>query len=354
MPGDEESSFKVWWRSLPPSTVVNVRFLHTRHGNAGKASNLAKKSVSDDFLAFMDLNSKLNRRSEDSSGPTPYFLPKFTTIQTPKPGTSHYEERIKRSVVGEFNRAETEARKGTCSNGTSHNWLKKYRPKVSVSPHQEDYCDTYSKRKEQIRAKQTAIDRLLAAAATDPGEISRLEDEKTSFKQALERHRHEAEKVHKYYVEATKSCRAEWATITELHGRSSRTTEGEERSTVMKKFNLVLAVGYQMSKLVPYWGLSPQPGSTYLQKLTHDIYGIVNHATNISAVYVFDERVGPKKTDHTISCTSHCLSSLPDWVRRVHLLLDNTCSTNKNHYQMGWAWEMVAQGRFDFLSHRTY
>ncbi len=96
------------------------------------------------------------------------------------------------------------------------------------------------------------------------------------------------------------------------------------------KFVLVLAADYQMSKLVPYWGLSPQPGSTYyLQKLTHDIYGIVNHATNVSAVYVFDERVGPKNTDHTISFTTHYISNLPDWVRQVHLFLDNTCSTNK-------------------------
>jgi len=78
----------------------------------------------------------------------------------------------------------------------------------------------------------------------------------------------------------------------------------EERLTVMKsKFKLVLAADYQMSKLVPYWGLSPQPGSTYyLQKLTHDIYGIVNHATNISAVYVFDEGFGPK-TPTTLSLT---------------------------------------------------
>jgi len=116
--GDEESSFKVWWRSLPPLRVVNVRFLHTRHGNAGKASNLTKKMVSDEFLTFMDSNSQPNGRSEDSSGPTHFFLPKFTTIQSPKPGTSHYEECIKQSVVGEFNCAQTEARKGTCSNGT--------------------------------------------------------------------------------------------------------------------------------------------------------------------------------------------------------------------------------------------
>ena len=66
-----------------------------------------------------------------------------------------------------------------------------------------------------------------------------------------------------------------------------------------------------MCKLVPYWGLSPQPGSTYyLQKLNHDIFGIVNHAQNSSSVYLFDERVGPKNTDHTISYLCDYFSKL--------------------------------------------
>lgn len=72
------------------------------------------------------------------------------------------------------------------------------------------------------------------------------------------------------------------------------------------RFNPVVSADCQMSKLVPYWGMSAQPGSTYyLQKLSHDILGIVNHATNKSAVYLFDERVGPKNTDHTVSYITH-------------------------------------------------
>ena len=87
------------------------------------------------------------------------------------------------------------------------------------------------------------------------------------------------------------------------------------------------------------------------QKVSHDIYGIVNHATNSSVVCLLDERIGPKNTDHMISYTMHYISNLPDpdWVRRVHLFLDNTCSTNKNYYSMGWAQEMVQQGQLDFF-----
>lgn len=67
-----------------------------------------------------------------------------------------------------------------------------------------------------------------------------------------------------------------------------------------------------MQKLVPYWGQSPQPGSTYyLQKLNHDILGMVNHSTGASHVYLFDERTGPKNTDHTVSYFSHYITTLP-------------------------------------------
>ena len=228
MPDGVESSFNVWWWSLSASTIVTVRFPYTRHGNAGKVANSAKKTVLDDFLAFADINSQPNGRSEDSSGPTCYFLPKFTTIQAPKQGISHYEERLRRSVVGEFNRSQTEAGRGTCSNGSTHNWLRKHRPKLSICPHQEDYCDTCCKRKEEIRAKQTAINRLLASATADPRQVSCLEDEKEALKQALEGHRHEAEQAHKYYVVTAKECGEEWAEITELEGKLTLTDEEQE------------------------------------------------------------------------------------------------------------------------------
>lgn len=157
-----------------------------------------------------------------------------------------------------------------------------------------------------------------------------------SRSRALEDHRHKAAEAHKYYVDCTKLCAEEWKEIADLEGRSLLPEEYEHLIAMKRKFSVVLSADYQMSKLVPYWGASSQPGSTYyLQKLSHDIYGIVNHATNNSKVYLFDERIGPKNTDHTISYTTHYISTLPSWVRRVHLFLDNTCSTNKNAYLMG-------------------
>ena len=168
MPIGLETSFKTWWRSQDASTIVQVRYPHDRHGNAGKVSNAAKSSLREEFLDFVDHNTQPNGRSADSSGPTSYFIPKFTTIQTPKPNVSHYCERLGRSVVGEFNRVQREQGKQEISNGSSHNWLKSYRPKVAICPHQEDYCDTCSKCKIAIHTKQTTINRLRQSANASP------------------------------------------------------------------------------------------------------------------------------------------------------------------------------------------
>ena len=107
-----------------------------------------------------------------------------------------------------------------------------------------------------------------------------------------------------------------------------------------------------MSKLIPYWGYSAQPGTTYyLQKLSNDIFGIVDHREEKAAIYLFDETVGPKNTDHTVSYITHYLKSdtIPDFVRRVHLFLDNTCSTNKSYYLIGWAMELAESGILDYI-----
>jgi len=166
MPDDIESSFKNWWRSLEPSTIVDVRYPHTKHGNAYphtkhgnalKRSNSAKKTTLEEFLLFVDINSQSNGRSADSSGPALYFLPKFSTIQAPKPGVNQFEERLIRSVVGEFNCTQQDSGRSGCSNGSSHNWLKTYRPKVAICPHQEDYCNTCARSKTEMNAKQTNI-----------------------------------------------------------------------------------------------------------------------------------------------------------------------------------------------------
>ena len=105
MPQGCDVSFLRWWRSLSDEAAVVVRYPHERHGNAGKVSNAARTSVMEDFLAFVDNNSPPNGRSADSHGPTWYFISKFT-IQSPKKDVHNYDERLRRSVVGDFNKSQ--------------------------------------------------------------------------------------------------------------------------------------------------------------------------------------------------------------------------------------------------------
>ena len=89
MPSESELSFKMWWRTVEPTETVNVRYPHKKHGNALKTSHSAKTSTMERFLEFVDSNTQPNGRAADSSGPTHYFFPNFTTIQTPKAGVAH-------------------------------------------------------------------------------------------------------------------------------------------------------------------------------------------------------------------------------------------------------------------------
>ena len=71
-------------------------------------------------------------------------------------------------------------------------------------------------------------------------------------------------------------CTTEWNETAALESKPGLTEEEAGKLHSLKnKFNLVVSADYQMGKLIPYWGYSPQPGSAYyLQKLNHDVFGI--------------------------------------------------------------------------------
>lgn len=76
----------------------------------------------------------------------------------------------------------------------------------------------------------------------------------------------------------------------------------------------------------------------------------MDHRDREAAIYIFDETVGPKNTDHTVSYLFDYLQqTLPVWLRCIHIFVDNAGSTNKNFYLMAWAMEMVQQRLVDFL-----
>ena len=129
-----------------------------------------------------------------------------------------------------------------------------------------------------------------------------LETSIDELNSALAEHKLTAQKSHKYHLQMVECCSTAWKRISELETKSGLSeNETEELDRLRNIFCLTISADYQMSKLIPNWGMSPQPGSTYyLQKLSNDIFGIVDHSTGESPTCIFDERLGPKNSDHTI------------------------------------------------------
>jgi hypothetical protein len=354
MPEGCSMSFVAWWKSQSQSDMVEVRYPHDRHGLAGRASHAAKVDTKRDFLDFIDANSQPNGRSADSSSATHFLLPKFRTIQTPKAGVTNYEQRFQQSIVGVFNQVQGERQRDTISNYSASTWLKAERPKYSIYPHKLDYCDFCAKKKELIQAKQTTLNRIRQTGSAGERQQLDLEAKISMLNDDLKTHREHARKSHEYYIETTTRCKKEWVEIQALESKENRNQqENEALLRLQHNFTATLSIDYQMQKLVPYWGQSPQPGSTYyLQKLLHDIFGVVDHREGHSTIYIFDETVGPKNTDHTMSLMTHFINdsgTLPPWTRRIHIFLDNTGSTNKNAFLMAWGMELVQHKVVDYL-----
>ena len=74
----------VVWKTLQIDALVQVQYPHEQHALAVKTPNQAKTHVKEYFFNSVDINSQPNRRHDDSTSATHYFLPKFKTIQTLK------------------------------------------------------------------------------------------------------------------------------------------------------------------------------------------------------------------------------------------------------------------------------
>lgn len=199
MPEAIQLAFNHWWDSLPNDHVVDVRYPHERHGLEGKASNNAKSKVKQTFLDFVDNNSQSNGRRLDSRNPTHYLFPKFKTISEPKRTASAYDEKVKTSLVCEFNRAQREAGEDTISSQTALTWLKVERPKTAIYPHQTDYCDYCSKIKTEIQAYQQRINRVLQGGGSSVEDVEELKKKKDELEQSLQGHRKIARESLEYY-----------------------------------------------------------------------------------------------------------------------------------------------------------
>ena len=308
-------TFEVWWKTVEDDEVVEVQYPHERHGLAGRSSNHSKNEAMTDFLDFVDSNIQPNGRQAGSYSAQYFFVPKFTRIAPPTQGENNYNEKAQSSVVSQFNKAQTERGKPTCGKTAAAEWLEKYRPKVALHPSMTDYCDTCKHLKEELSRNQAVLNRLHQSGSASSGELRAREATKQDLEDRLAEHKSTATKSREYYKTATNKCKQQWNKIVQLTSQSQRAltrSEKEELASTKHCFTATISADFQQSKLIPSWGKSEQPGSTYyLQKVSHDLFGIVDHSTDDSVMYIFDERIGPKNTDHTISFLMLFLAKAP-------------------------------------------
>ena len=194
-----------------------------------------------------------------------------------------------------FNKAQRGIGKGTCSNGSACNWLQKHRPKVAICPHKQDYCDTCAKHNTDIHTQQTTLNQIRQSGSASVKDQLSIEAEIKCLGDSLEEHHMRARLSHEHYIEQS-AVKSQW--------RRSEKWMMKKGLPCNTWLTLTLSADYQMTKLVPHWGFSPQPGSTYyFHKLSHDILGIVNHSDKTSCIYIFRWAHRPEK--HRPYCFVH-------------------------------------------------
>jgi hypothetical protein len=337
-----------WWMNLESSSIVELRSPPKLHH--GK-SNYNKEEILPCFLTFIDNNSQPNGRKVGSHGPLFFLNSKFDRINAPSAFEADKPEQWKRrSLVYEFNRT-LEGNK-RISNGTAKKWLKAHRPKHAISPRKTDYCEMCAECQEQKRRHETITMRLQQNGNGNEDEIRESIALAESYGLLLEEHKMDAGRELQHYRQETNKCRNLYYHIKELQKKELKSKEDKTKlQELMRQFTFTLSLDYQQSKLTPHWGFSAQPSETYyLRKLSHTIFGIVDHALANNAVYVVDERVGGSKNgDITISLINHYIhQELPPWARNLCLFMDNG-ATNKNQFMIQWGINVVERGDYDTI-----
>ncbi len=160
----------------------------------------------------------------------------------------------------------------------------------------------------------------------------------------LDEHREDAGNELQHYRQKIDKCYTLSNNIQALQQKKRKTEQEKSKlNELTKQIIYTLSLDYQQSKLTPHWGFSPQPSETYyLRKLSHNIFGIVDHATDKNNVYVLDERIaGAKNGNMTVSLVNHYVAkTVPHWVQHLCLFMDNG-ATNKNQFMIQWAMELA-------------
>ncbi len=168
----------------------------------------------------------------------------------------------------------------------------------------------------------------------------------------LEEHKLDATNELIHYRQQVNDSHSIYSEITALQKEKAKSKAEEIKlQGLVGHAVFALSLDYQQSKLTPHWGHSAQPSETYyLRKLSHNIFGIVDHTLSQNAIYISDERVaGSKNADMTISLIDHYIRhNLPLWARHLCLFMDNG-ATNKSQFIIQWAIELVNRTDYDSI-----
>jgi len=204
--------------------------------------------------------------------------------------------------------------------------------------------------REQKKRHETISVRLQQEGNSSEAEICESQALAESYGLLLEEHRMDAGFELDHYQQQTQKSRSLYHHFEKLQKEESKA----DKTNLQKLKNQIIfsiSLDYQQSKLTPHWGASAQPSETYyLRKLSHNIFGIVDHTLIKNALYVFDERVaGSKNADTTISLVDHYIhQKLPLWARHLCLFMDNG-ATNKNQFIIQWAMELIERCDYDTI-----
>ena len=109
------------------------------HGATGKTSNRALTTTRDQFIHFMDCNRMPNGRQIGSASAAYFFDPIYDSFREPDKGNPHYDIKVKRSVVAQFNRSQVEAGLPVISNKSAQDWRAQHRKDTIICPPKTDY-----------------------------------------------------------------------------------------------------------------------------------------------------------------------------------------------------------------------
>ena len=106
---------------------------------------------------------------------------------------------------------------------------------------------------------QTTLKRKRQSGSVTEEKQRKIKKDISTAEEELATHREHASKAREYYNDKTTWCKEQWKKIEQLSRAESTPSVDSELNVLTHSFTWTLSAHYQMSKLVPHWGSSPQP-----------------------------------------------------------------------------------------------